>query len=286
MTNFQYNDQQFNHDNIYLPQDIDGVVVFGDINLMSLCEDGHNGIIIQSMNLYDLDNIEVSSYESGVYDWWWVYGVRYATRLLSIRLFIQEMNNENLIKTIDDIKKKTLSENQIIVKWKWYSDTKRKQRAILRWIEFWDIGSDDYISDVKLDIILLDGYWSEVDDIQKLVPSVTGEVTNIITNHWGYESYPKIIINCWMTGNAMNGIEILIRKLGELSWYSVYIDEIISDGDLIVFDYVNKEVLHNNVPVTFYWPMTPLDIGSNEVIITPDGTINASVNISYVKTRL
>jgi len=34
-----------------------------------------------------------------------------------------------------------------------------------------------------MDILLLDGYWSEVEDMQKLITSVTGTTVNIITNH-------------------------------------------------------------------------------------------------------
>ncbi len=286
MTNFQTNTQQFNQDNLYIPQDIDGVVVFGDINLMSLCEDWNYGIIVQSMNLYDLDNIEVSSYESGVYDWGWVYGVRYATRLLSLRLFIQEANHSNLIKTFDNIKKKTAQQDYITIKWKWYNDTKRRQRAVLRWLEFGSIGDQDYATDVQMDILLLDGYWSEVEDMQKLITSVTGTTVNIITNHWAYESYPRIVMTLWSSGNAITWIDIEIRKLGETSWFTLSILETIEDNDVLIFDYKEKQVLLNNVSIPYYWPMTPLEIGSNEVVITPTGTINWTINISYFKTWL
>lgn len=286
MINIGANEQQFNQDNNYISFDVEWTAVLWDINLMSLCETGNFGIAIQSMNLYDLDNIDLTTYESSVYDWWWLYGNRYSTRLLSISLFIQESSHDNLVKTIDNLKKKTLWESNFIIKWRWYSETKRQQRAVLRWLTFGSIWQQDYIADVSMDILLLDWYWTEVDDIKKLVVNVDDTTINIINNVWWYDSYPKIYITCWETGNAMTWVDIEIRVLWQTIWHTISIYEEITNEDVVILDYINKEVLLNNVPIPYYWPMTPLTIWNNEVVITPTGTINASITISYYKTWL
>jgi hypothetical protein len=139
---------------------------------------------------------------------------------------------------------------------------------------------------VDIDILITDPHWKVKEAEQLFFPAVTSSGSRLVTNEGTYISYPKIIFACQPTGNALTGIDLTLRKVTDVTGYTVSIDETITNTDLVIFDYLEKTVTINGNEVNFSGVMTPLEKGNNNFAFDFTGTVSADVYVVYNKIYL
>jgi hypothetical protein len=83
--------------------DVIGAVSFNGLNLISLCSES-TGIIVKSANFFDLNNINVTSYNSEQSDGGGIIQKRYENKQVSLSLFIQGSSYSDLVSRLDSLK--------------------------------------------------------------------------------------------------------------------------------------------------------------------------------------
>ena len=284
MFNSQFN-AQFNETNFLSAVESDkGIVEFNGYDLTSFCKSGLYGTLIQTWGDEHSFSADIEAYVSSLVDGGGIISKKYGNKIISFSLFIQGENHDDLILRIDELKRRTqgIEANlDIKVRGKY-----RTYTATLSSLSVPSISAQrNYIEGVRIAFLITSWTWKELENTSEVV-LVTWETEKIIDNKGSYEAFPVFSISCQNSWNAMTKININIRKLGELWGNDVYIEETITNNDLIIFDYQRAIVTLNSNEIQFYNPMTPLDTWNNVITITPTWTANLEFSISYNKTYL
>lgn len=282
MFNSQFN-TQFNISTI--PQGVvKWLIEFEWYDFMSYCESNNNiGTLI--LTWWDEHSIapDIESFVSSLVDGGWIMNKKYGNKNISFNILIQGESYEDLIFRIDELKKYTSKvewELSMKVLWK-----HRVYTATLSSLSVPSISVNENYCEIRISFLITSWTWKESDKTSEIV-QVIWETEKIIFNYGTHEAFPIFGISCKSTGNAMTKININIRKLGELGGGDVYIEETITNNDLIIFDYQRAIVTLNSNEIQFYNPMTPLERWNNVITITPTWTANLEFSISYNKTYL
>ena len=99
-------------------------------------------------------------------------------------------------------------------------------------------------------------------------------------------SFPRIIIACKPSGNAITLLTINLKKVGDVTGYDLTISEAMTNDDVLVIDYRTKIVTLNDVEINFSGVMTEMELGYNVLDFDFTGTGSADIYISYNKTYL
>ena len=286
MVNIQINSEHINQDHI--PQAFDEafwLVQFEDYNFTSLCESRTLGTGITSSTWEHSITVDIEDYEAPFVDWGGIINKKYGNKRISLSLYIEWEDYDDLILRIDTLKAQTQKvEGNLYIKvrgkWRVYTATVsdinvpslKASHNFIEWV-------------VQVTFLVTSGVWKEKDLTSEVI-QVTWVSEKIIPNKGTYEAFPLISISCANTWNSITGININIRRLWEVWGFDIYINETITNNDLIIFDYRTKMVTLNWNEIQFFNPMTPLPVGNNVVAITPTGTANFTATISYNKTYL
>ena len=285
MVNIQINSEHINQDHI--PQAFDEafwLVQFEDYNFTSLCESRTLGTGIISWTWEHSISADLEDYVAQLVDWGGIINKKYGNKRISFNLYIEWEDYDDLILRIDTLKAQTQKVEgnlYIKVRGKWRVYTATISDVIVPSLK----ASHNFIEWVQITFLVTSGVWKEKDLTSEVI-QVTWVSEKIIPNKGTYEAFPLISISCANTWNSITGININIRRLWEVWGFDIYINETITNNDLIIFDYRTKMVTLNWNEIQFFNPMTPLPVGNNVVAITPTGTANFTATISYNKTYL
>lgn len=284
MFNTQLNNQ-FNKNTLAQSFDSDRwIVEFNWYDLTSYCKSGKYGTLILTGGWEHSTAPDIESYVSSIVDWGGVVNKKYGNKTINFSLFIQWESNDDLILKIDELKRRTQgSEWELLIK---VRGVYRLYTATLSSIIFPSIpAQEDYIEWVSISFLITSGTWEEYESTSSVF-DVSWETETIIKNTGSYEAMPVFSVSCKETWNSMTSLNINIRDLGATGWNDVYINQIITNNDLIVFNYKESIVTLNGIEIPFFNPMTPMNIGNQVITITPTGTINAELTISYNRTYI
>jgi hypothetical protein len=294
MLNEQLNSEQINSKDNHVSGNIKlWTIQFDWLDLMSACPSWINWIWVQKANFFDLDNIDLWEYESSVYDGWWIYSKKYGNKKITLTLFIQWINYDDLINTIDELKVKTQEiEKDLIIKVKWMNwvEQFRQYKATLSSLKipsFWR--NDTFVDDIQADFIITSWVWEEVNKKINFFPWEGGNFEHLVLNLWYYEAFPEVILICKPEGNAISSVNVELKKIWETSWVTVQIQETILDGSIIKFDYKNKIVTLNWVEIPFFGFMTAMQSGKYSVFnvsFWAQDAVNLDCYINYNPTYL
>lgn len=278
----QFNTQVFNKDT-KIPWLIKWEVEINNFDLTSLCT-SQTWIMIKTWNEFDNWNIDLWVYVSSMIDWWWVFSKKYWNKTLNLRLFIQWTDHLDVLKRLDELKYKTswIEMDLDIKVW----DSYRTYKATVSSITVPSFAWFDFIDDVELEILITNWNWYNKESE---VQYITEQVTNfevIVNNEWTAPAFPKIILVCKNSWNTITWISTTVKKIGDLSWITVTINETITNGDVIVLDYVNKIITINQVEVPFFNPMTPLEVWFNVINLDFIWSLNLDCYVLYNKVYL
>jgi hypothetical protein len=294
MFNKQFNVEIFNwKDDIVTWSTTIGTIQFDWIDFMSACPSWKNWIWVQKANFFDLDNINLWDYESEVYNWWWVYSKKYWNKKVSLTLFIQWVNYDDLINTIDELKIKTQEiEKDLIIKVKWmnWEEQYRVYKATLSSLKIPAFGrNDNFVDDIQVDFLITSWIWEEYNKKINFFPDENWDFEHLILNLWYYEAFPELLLICKPEGNDITSINVELKKIWETSWVSVSIQETISNNDIIKLDYKNKIITLNWEEIPFFGFMTPMQAGKYSVFNVTfwvEDDVNIDCYINYNPTYL
>lgn len=296
------------------------LIEFNDFNLMSLCWN-NNWIIVKQWNFHDVNNIDIGSYVSSLIDWWGVFNKKYWNRTLSLKLFIQWENYDDLIKKIDELKEKTQnieSDLDFFIK----NDEKIQLKPLYTYYlpieDYWDIlwnyinntfttitpeyrtykatvssiiipsfsKNTDFVDDIEINFLITSWFWENKNSISLAYLNKVSNFQSLILNEWKYESFAKIIIISKNSWNNISGIDIALRQIWDETWFTISISEVIWDDSIIIFDYREKTISINWENIPFYWVMTSLSLWYNIFDFIFTGSVNIDAYILYNKTYL
>lgn len=235
------------------------------------------GIAIQKMNAMDLDNLTVEAFESSIADYGGVIDKRIGNKTITLDLFIQGSNHNDLISRIGELKKNTqLIEQDFVVT---IGGQKRTYKGTVSRLSIPSIkASEDFVEAIKMDI-LVTNQW-EWESIEQLHESITGDVERVLENVWEYEMFPRILMLA-KTWTATSKIEIGTRPITDTTAYSISLTSSVVSGDIIEFDYKWKTVKKNGVEMEWDGVIMPIEIWYNVFEFDFTGTANFDIYIIY-----
>lgn len=274
MNNNQFNSEQFNQDHAYALW-AEYLMSFNGYDLMSHCGET-SWTIVQSGNFHNVV-AQLTSSESSMSDGWSVIDKRYSNKTIVITVYIQGTSHNDLIAKIDKLKEK--------IQWvEWDFDILvwekiRRYTATVQSVVIPPFKkSMDFVEWIEIEMLITSPHWRFKDLSQVYAQSMTADFSKVVLNEWNYKTYPivEVITNAWST---LSAISVDMKRVWEVSWYTISIAETINPGSVVIFDYIEKKVTINDVEVNFSGIMMPLEIGQS--VFTFDFTWSINVN-AYV----
>lgn len=260
-------------------------VEFNNFDLTSLCSWSKTWIIITDHNFFDNGNIDIWAYVFSLIDWWWIYQKKYTNKDIQIKLFIQWESYEDLISRIDELKKNTQwieAELDILVNWEY-----RTYIATCNSITIPNLSaSQDFVDELQMNFTITNWNWYKKQPEYTYFANQTWNLEWIINNLWTEKSFCKIIMLMKDNWNNISNIEIVNKKIWDITWYPVTITSWVTNSDVLIFDYNEKIVTLNDEEIVFYWPMTPLETWYNVININITWSCNYDAYILYNKVYL
>lgn len=281
MNNTQFNAELFNSDHQFLTSSETYPISFNWYNLMSLCS-STTWVIIQKLNAFDINNVDLVSFISSLSDWGWVINKKYSNKNLSMSIFIQWTSYSDLVSRIDELKKNLQyveSFLDITINWEI-----RRYTATVSSITVPSFNKlQDYIEWIEVEFLITSPHWIKVTENQVTMNAMTSDFSKLVDNQWTYKVYPivKIITN---SGSTLTWIWITHKKVWETVWYTVSISETILPNSVVIFDYIQKIITINDVEVNFSWIMMPMEVWQSVFSFDFTWTINVNTYIIHNPT--
>jgi len=256
---------------------------FENIDLVSLCWNT-SWYAIKNWNELSLDNVILEEYVSEIIDGWTIIDKRYWNKRVLFNLFIQGSDHNDLINKIQQLKRDLNEKNgKLYITRAWVS---YMYTATCSSIVFPDPNpTKDFLDDVQISFIITSPHGNiEEPEVIQLITETT-DFEKIINNTWTYKSYPKVILigRVWA---SITDVNIELKKVWEITWNDVFINEAIGNWDVLIVDYNEKVVTINWTEIPFTWFLTPLEVGNNVFDFTFSGTVDLDVYIIYNKVFL
>lgn len=236
-------------------------------------------------NFYDLNNIDVSSFNSSLADWWWVYNKKYWNKQVRFTLFLQWENHEDLINRLDELKSRLQwveKDFDILI-----NEEYRTYKATITNITVPRFSkNDNFIEWIEVDMLITSPHWEIKQEKVNFNWDVVDDYQALVLNSWTYDSFPRMLFIFKNSWNAITKIQIESKWILETNINSIIISETISNNDILEVNYKTKQVLLNWAEVPFNWVMTPMIPWYNTFDFTFTWTVNTDITILYNKTFL
>lgn len=253
----QFNQELFNQKNFFWGKIRKGVSFAGmDFTSMD-CGRQTNGVMIQKINAFDLNNIEIASTTSNYGDGGRILQKAYQPKTLTLTLFIQAENHTDLVRRIDEIKQKTQ-----VVEWSldimiW--EEIRRYTATVSSITVPSFSwNDDFLEGLEIEFLITSPHWYSPDFAQTAIADVSANISRVVENTGSYKSFPTIYLvgkeNCHISSFSVSHKKIW--QVGE--GYSISISENISAGQVICLNYEEKIATKDGVEIPFTGIMMPM----------------------------
>ena len=252
---------------VQLAVDVTGGLIFNGFNLSDCWEFSRD-----TSNYDDMNKIDIDTYDAPRTDWGWVLGYYVRGKSMNFKIIIMKDTETELNDAIDDLKLK-LFKKEWILKIK-VNGVYRQVKASLTSLNFnRDFESSTILTDVSLSFISMDNL-ADVNATSATETSVNTPTLSLdINNTWARTDYSLYFIFwVWTTTT-----EITIEQDG----YTLTIPQAINPWDILVVDWVNKQVLYNGTAIDYDWPFVQIENGSNPVLISINWTYIADITYLY-----
>lgn len=248
-------------------------IIFNWFNLLDCWE------LATQWNYDDINWIQLDTYNAPRTDWGGKLWYYINWKSIVFDMIIKEDTEEELNSQIDLLKKKLAKEDwllEININWEY-----RVWTAYLTSLTFnRDFEKKTIQNNVQATFTLLNHlYSSEWDAISQLWIT-SNSLAMDIDNNGTTECFFKTAIvfgagNSWVT-------DISIVK----DWYTLEVTNTFNDWDLLVIDWVNKEVLLNTVAIDYNGAFKELETWSNPFTININWTVNVDITVLFNKNYL
>lgn len=285
MNNFRFNDSQFNADYNYKIAENDKLnFTFAGFDLMELCK-WDTGIAIQSFNGYNVQNVNLTTFESQMADGGGVVSRRFTPKSLTLVVVVQGKDHNDLIRRLDELKGAVSDIEQPLDLMIW--ETKRRYIVTLAGVTIPDFKKlDDHIEWVTLDFIASSAHWYDPKPVQSVILNERkNKFTKIVTNKGNYKVYPVIKL-LTHAGNSTSSVSITHKVMGEAEGYKITIPHSVGEHKLITIDYGKKIVKIDDTEVDFDWIFMPMQKGQTFFDFNIEWSVNLSVYVLHNPTYL
>lgn len=228
---------------------------------------------VDTSNYDDINQIDIETYNAPRTDGWWIlwYFVRWKS--INVKLVIIEDTEDELNDMIDYLKLKLFKQEWIL---KININNKyRTVKASLTSINFnRDFEKTTILANVEISFRAMENFQDE-DPTSYTDTSVTSNDFYLdINNTWARTDWQLYMIfsSAWVW---TNNIQI------EQDWYTLEINKTINSWDILVIDWIEKQVLYNWVAIDYDWPFVQLQNWSNQINIKINWTFVVDVTHLY-----
>lgn len=242
------------------------VIAFNDYNLQTA------NIITSKITVDSFPSVDYEAFNIPRWDWKGFLSKFYRERNIEIVWFLKAENELNLQLLIDEFKK-NLSKTNWIFKY----IVKAEYRQITATCTNLEISKEHYnLTMVPFVITLttLESYFYNPSNLSATDSSNVSPRTIQINNLWSAVSLPQI----YLTFSLVTSTNIVSMLL---NWRTITYTWTINNGDILLFDSLNKQVLKNWVLVEYSWTFSKLEVDINSLIFTINGTRTVDYIISY-----
>ena len=275
-----FNGSEINAKNFFANKTRRGIS-FAGFDLTSLnCGEEKTGLMIQKFNVLDLTNIEITSITSNYEDGGSVLAKKYLPKTITMTVFIQWKDHDDLIQIIDLLKQKTQ-----IIEWNldiMISGKIRRYTATLSSLIVPPFGrNDDFVENVELEFLITSPHWQHLDTGQTILTNIRSNITRVVQNTGNYKTFPKIFIvgkeNC-----NISSVEIFHKKIWNSGdGYKIVVSENLTNGQVLVLDYKEKIVKIWQREIPFSGIMMPIDAGQANFEFRFTGEIHCNIFVLH-----
>jgi len=248
-------------------------IVFWWFNLLDCWE-----IYAEDGNYDDINKFDISTYNAPRIDWWWLLWYYINWKQIDFRIILRADNETDLNNKIDEMKKKLAKPNQdlkIKINWEY-----RVWEASLNKFEVnRDFSEGTIQSNIQIWFIA-NTHWESNNSSITTYNNVTTNINMDIENNWT-TSCDYIITIVFSPGSSWVD-NIIIEK----DWYELEINQSVSPWDVIVINWIEKEVLYMMTEIDYDWVFRQLEVGSNPIILklnwSPVCTVSVVFNENYL----
>ena len=221
-------------------------------------------------NLRNIANKEINLLSKPQADWQILNSVFFRWRTINMQWILFSDTCWNLNSLIDEFKLRLSPINKFL-KWKVWSDT-RKIKATVENLTFWE--RDDNFITYELTFKSQESFWYKENEQSFAFANMTQSPrTEQIQNDW-QTAFPLFVL--WF--NTADWTDNLSVKVW---WIWITINQAITDWDILIIDWREKQVLLNWTEIDFDWIFLQLENWNNTLVFSINWTISIDVNIIF-----
>jgi len=250
-------------------------ILFNGINFL----DCSQWVYIDETNWDDINQINLKTYNAPQTDWWGFLSNFIRGKTINMRLVIVADTLEWLNDKMWEIRKRLAVRNSIL-SYKVNGEFREAEVNLQNLTFNRDYKNDKVQGNVQATFRAMNFFHSSVAD---------GYYENIQTNLSNFDIENEWEVWCDYSLHLIfapwnSGIDnIKIHK----DWYIMEINQVCNDWDVLVIDWIEKEIIYNNNPTIDYeWPFVPLNIWSNPMQLEINWTVNVDVTFVFNKNYL
>lgn len=267
-----YNESVYNWATWFVATTLTDDIIFNWLGLQNL------NITASFKNDDNLPNIDLNTFQNPIVDGGGVLSRRYTKKDISISWRLKGADGEELNNLIDLFKIKTSAvEGFLDIKINWIY---RRVKATVVSSKILDRKHYN-ITQVPYDITFqtLEPFFYNREDESKTDANVTGDFVTEIEYYWTAPSNPRVyfVFTTWGGTNAMT-FDLNNRRLT--------VNETINDGDVLLFDSIEKTVKINGIEVDYTGTFPQLIYGDNSFQFEINGTPDLDITVLYATNYL
>lgn len=253
--------------------DVSGSFIFNWLDLSDCWE-----LSLDTSNHDDINQVDLDVYNAPRIDWGWVLGFFVRWKTLNLKMIIMEDTAEELNDMIDYLKLKLFKKEWILrIK---VNDKYRQIKASLTNLNFnRDFEKPTILSNVQISFRAMENFHDEDTTYYTETWITTPTLAMDINNVWFRVDYQLYFI-------FGSGIVWTDTFVIEQDWYTLTVNQAVSDWDILIIDWIEKQVLYNWVPIDYDWPFTQLENWSNPILININWTYVADITALYYRNYL
>ena len=240
-------------------------ISFNGYSLLSLCpwpngwEINTSGVLLKSMNGYDVANIDLSTFISWLSNGGGIANRRYTKNTITMSLYITGESQEDLFDLIDNFKFKMSKLNWDLV-FRMPDNTYRTAKATVTSLNIWNTKvNENFVDDVSITFEILDPFFKSEAIENTLYEWINADLKQFIDYKGTMDSYPMFIFTFNSSWNTdVSKIEIEIKQVWDTTGFKLDIQTTINNNDLLIFDWEKKTVTLNQVEIDYNWTFEPL----------------------------
>ena len=248
--------------------DLSGNFVFNWVDLSDCWE-----LAIDTSNYDDINQIDLDTYQAPRTDWGGVLWYYVRGKNINIKMIIKKNTEAELNDMIDYLKLKLFKKEWLLkikVNWKY-----RQVKANLTSLDFnRDFESVWILSNVALSFKTMENFADENATYGTETGVNTPTLSLDINNIWMRTDYVLYLI---FGAGVVWTQNITVQK----DWYTMTINQAITDWGILIIDWINKKVSYNGVDIDYDWPFVQIENGSNPVLLSIDWTYIADITYLY-----